>query len=69
MSRTYAIIRNSHQNQSKLNHRSYFKSPNEPWEHMFTDVPPELEVELLENSGPMRMKIRRRAQRMRTRNA
>lgn len=69
MSRTYSALNDKHQRQSKVNYRAYFNNPGEPREHRPTDIPAELEDELLENYGPMRQEFRRLAQRMRNRNA
>lgn len=67
MSRTYSAIEDKHQKQSKVNYQAYMNNPNEPREHIYADMPAELEAELLENSGPMRQEFRRLARRMRNR--
>lgn len=67
MSRTFSAINDKHQRQSKVSYQAYFTNPNEPREHTSAYMPAELEAELLENSAPMKQKLRRLARTMRNR--
>lgn len=69
MSRTYSTEKGKNQKHPKVNYREYFSNPNEPRENLYNDMPAELEVELLENSGVMKREFRRFAQRRRNRYA
>lgn len=65
MSRTYSKLTNEHQNHPKFLFQQYLYTANEPRYEMPTTLPADLEVELLEDIGPMRHEFRRLARRMR----
>lgn len=65
MSKTYSTISHKNKSQSKVSYRDYQSYSTEPRDSDSIYYSPELEAELLENSGMMKQEIRRRANRMR----
>lgn len=64
MSHKYSAIKNK---QQKVNFQQYLYSSSEPWDDITSDLPAELQAELLENSYPMKRRFRHIAQRLRDR--
>lgn len=69
MSRTYSTVRDKNQKDSNVNYRAYLNNPNEPRGHIRSYMLEELEAELLENSVPMRHRIRSLARTLRRNHA
>ena len=67
MSKGYTATINKQQNHPKVYFQQYLNNFNEPRDDSFSDIPPELEAELLENSYFMRRRFRHLAQKMRNR--
>ncbi len=53
--------------QQKVHFEQYLSNASEPWDDISSDMPPELEAELLTNSHFMRRQVRHIAQRMKRR--
>jgi hypothetical protein len=64
MSQDSQAIKNK---QQKVYFEQYLSNSSEPLDNVSSDMPPELEAELLTNSHFMRRQVRRIAQRMRRR--
>ncbi len=67
MSHSTKAIKNKQQKHSKVFFEQYLNNAHEPSDYISSDTPPELKVELLENSFDMRRHFRHIAQRLRNR--
>lgn len=65
MSRTYSKLSNKHQKHSKVHYKAYLNNLSEPRDQLHTDIPVEIEAELMENSALMRQEFRQLAHSMR----
>lgn len=67
MSHEYSAIKNKQQKHPKVHFQQYLYNSGELWDDFASDLPTELEAELLENSYPIKRRFRQIAQRMRNR--
>ena len=67
MSHEYSAIMNKQQKHPKVHFKQYLYNSSEPRDDISTDLPQQLEVELLENSSPMRRRFRHIALKIRNR--
>lgn len=67
MSYQYSAIKTMLPTHPKTHFQKYLRNINEPRDDMGSDMPAELEAELLENSYAMRGQVRRIARRIRNR--
>ena len=67
MSHEYSAIKNKQQKHPKVHFQQYLYNAGELWDDFASDLPAELEAELLENTYPIKRRFRQIAQRMRNR--